>query len=208
MCRLIFAVLFLIGCAGPQKPLIERFHEPTAPVVNTPAPTPSGVPADLYAQALAYYQTNLGEIKNPRYLTIVDFKQPSWIVRMWVIDMQTGAVEPLHVAHGSGSDPKNTGYASMFGNVPNSFKSSLGFYLTADTYVGKHGTELRVDGLSATNSNARSRAILVHGAAYVYDANTKAGRSEGCFAIPDDDKVRIIGQIKGGSLLFAGISSY
>ena len=68
------------------------------------------------------------------------------------------------VAHG-----KNSGgvYATSFSNEYGSYKSSLGFYLTASTYQGKNGYSLILDGLEkGINDRARERAIVVHGAAY------------------------------------------
>jgi hypothetical protein len=180
---------------------------PTTPPITSVA-APAGVPQNLFNTALTYYQANLPNIPKPQYLTIVDFTKWSGNVRMWIIDMHTGTVESaLHVAHGSGSDPQNTGYAVSFGNVPNSYKSSLGFYLTTDiTEAGPHGPELVIDGLSTTDSNARARGILVHSATYVYDQNVQAGRSEGCFAFPQAHRDHVIGELRGGTLLYAGLS--
>ena len=121
--------------------------------------------------------------------------------------MKSGAVWSLHVAHGKGSDPEETGFATVFGNKSGSDRTSLGYYLTAETYSGKHGLSLRIDGLSSSNSNVREREVVVHGADYVHDIDLKAGRSDGCFAVPDDDHAHVIDVIKGGSLIYAGRSS-
>jgi len=120
--------------------------------------------------------------------------------------MSTGAVLSLHVAHGMGSDKNNNGYAESFGNTSGSEKSSLGYYRAAETYIGVHGLSLRLDGLSSSNSNVRSRAIVIHPALYVIDANIKQGRSWGCLAIPYADRDKVIGLLKGGSIIYAGLA--
>ena len=208
-------IMFLLGtlvcCAPrsadqPSQAALKMVEPLPGQVINT-VPAPTGVPQNLYNTAITYYQANLKNIPKPQFMTIVDFTKWSGDPRMWIIDMNTGTVEPMHVAHGSGSDPHNTGYATRFGNVPNSFETSLGFYLTTNTTVtGPHGQELVVDGLSTTNSNARIRGILIHGAQYVYDQNTQAGRSEGCFAFPQVHRDHVIGEVRGGTLLYAGLS--
>lgn len=91
-------------------------------------------------------------------LTVIDYSLPSTSERMWVFDMNTGKL--LHhclVAHG-----RNSGelYAITFSNVPGSFASSEGFYITGETYFGRHGLSLYLDGLEdGINHNARKRYI-------------------------------------------------
>ena len=124
-----------------------------------------------------------------------------------MVDLASGSVTPFYVAHGMGSDPNRTGYATKFSNISGSEMSSLGFYKTAETYMGEHGLMLRIDGLSDSNSNVRSRAIVVHGADYVVDSPVQQGRSWGCFAVPMADHVSLIDNIKGGSMMYAGLSN-
>ena len=108
------------------------------------------------------------------------------------------------VAHG-----RNTGeeFANSFSNAAQSFKSSLGFYLTGEIYTGKHGMSLRLDGLEkGVNDNARSRGVVMHAADYVSNSfiknNKRLGRSEGCPAIPGELSKEIINMIKDKSCLF------
>ncbi|MCP5916770.1 murein L,D-transpeptidase catalytic domain family protein, partial [Klebsiella pneumoniae] len=75
--------------------------------------------------------------------------------RFFIVDMNSGSVWPLHVAHGKGSDSNHDGYAEKFSNTSGSNASSLGYYITAETYNGSNGYSLRLDGMSSTNSNAR-----------------------------------------------------
>jgi hypothetical protein len=164
------------------------------------------VPAGLLNAAVEYYVEHLSEIGNKTCLTIVDFSLPSNAARFFVVNMSSGRVRAFRVAHGKGSDPGDQGTATRFGNTPVSHESSLGVYLTAETYSGGHGYSLRLDGLSKSNSNARAREIVVHGASYVVDEDVKPGRSWGCFALSLKNHQAVIEAIKGGSLIFVGRS--
>jgi hypothetical protein len=145
-----------------------------------------------------------GKVKS-NLLTIVDFSQPSTNKRMYVIDVNAGKlVLQSVVAHG-----RNSGalMANSFSNEAESYKSSLGFYVTSETYQGKHGLSLRLDGLESNiNDNARARAVVVHGADYAeegfYKSTGYLGRSFGCPAVPTKDAKKIINTIKNGSCLF------
>lgn len=144
------------------------------------------------------------DLKKP-LLTVIDFTLPSTEKRLWVIDVEKREIL-LHsvVAHG-----RNTGelMATNFSNTPESFQSSLGFYKTAETYQGKHGYSLRLDGLEkGFNDQARARAIVIHGADYAREEFAKTtgrlGRSLGCPALPPELSAKVIDLIKDGSLLF------
>lgn len=164
------------------------------------------VPQDLKNKAMDYFHKNLNLIENTRYLGIVDFSKHSSQARFFIIDLQTGYVLALHVAHGKGSDPDHDGYATIFNDQPNSHASSIGFYLTGDIYTGKHGRSMRLHGLSSTNSHALSRAIVIHGATYVREANVKQGRSFGCFAVSPDVIDKVLSMLKGRALIYADVS--
>jgi len=148
--------------------------------------------------ALEYYDKNINKIRNPYYLSIADFTQHSSQKRFYIIDMRTGKVSQFLVAHGKGSDPNHTGYATYFSNQESSHASSLGFYMTGETYDGKHGYSLYLDGLSSTNSNASERAVVIHGADYV----SNGGRSFGCLAVEMSVRTKIIDMLKGGSIIY------
>jgi hypothetical protein len=138
-------------------------------------------------------------------LTIIDFSLSSNTKRLWVIDMDSNEVL-FHtlVAHGMNSGQE---FATNFSNKSQSYKSSLGFYLTAEIYIGKHGSSLKLDGIEkGINDNARERAIVIHGADYVSEAfaenNGRLGRSQGCPALPSNLTSKIITKIKNKSVLF------
>lgn len=162
-----------------------------------------GVPKAAVDLAFNYFEANLNSIANRNYITIIDYSRHSSIERLYLINLNTGKVDKLHVSHGRGSDADHDGYAESFSNQPNSKATSLGFFLTAETYYGKHGYSLRLDGLSASNSNARARAIVIHGADYVKKGLPKMGRSFGCPAVDNNIARDFIDKIKNGSLILS-----
>ncbi|MGZ3770917.1 MAG: murein L,D-transpeptidase catalytic domain family protein [Bdellovibrio sp.] len=162
------------------------------------------VPDKHLEEALIYYHQNKVKLKNPSFLSVIDFGQSSAKSRFYIINMTTGSVWNIHVAHGKGSDSNHDGYAEKFSNVSGSNASSLGFYLTAETYEGNNGYSLRLDGLSSTNSNVRARAVVIHGANYVQDVNVIQGRTWGCPAVSMANRTKVINLLKGGSLIYAG----
>jgi len=147
-----------------------------------------------------------GAVSSPKTLTVIDYSRPSSQERLWVIDLTTRELlyEEL-VAHGQGSGGFT---ATMFSNEPDTHRTSLGLFVTDDTYVGRNGYSLRLDGLDkGINDRARERAIVMHGAPYVSEqfvrANGRLGRSWGCPAIRNDIAREMIDRVKGGGLVFA-----
>ena len=138
-------------------------------------------------------------------LTIIDYSRPSTLARLFVVDPDDGEI--LHkslVAHGKNSGANE---ATRFGNEIDSLQSSLGFFVTGDTYNGRHGYSLRLIGLEpGINDNALERNIVIHGASYVSEEfavrNGRLGRSWGCPALPTDTNRQVIDLIKGGSCVF------
>lgn len=158
-----------------------------------------------YAVTGYNYLLSQGKIKNDGVLSIVDFSLPSSAKRLFVIDLKNYAVLfNTYVSHGRNS---GKAIANEFSNAANSFKSSLGFYVTSGTYKGKHGYSLRLEGEEqGINDNALSRGIVMHCAPYVSEDFIKRqgyiGRSQGCPAIPSTIYKPIIEKIKDGSCLF------
>lgn len=147
---------------------------------------------------------NQGKVLN-KVLTIVDFSFSSTKERMWVIDMENKVVllQTL-VSHGMNSGQE---FAKYFSNENESHKSSLGFFITGETYVGKHGLSLKLDGQEyGLNNNARERSVVVHGADYVSKKLAQKqgfiGRSQGCPAVAPEVASKLINTIKNKSVLF------
>jgi hypothetical protein len=152
-----------------------------------------------------FYELKEKGLVQKEVLTLIDFSLSSNVKRLWVIDLKHNTIL-YHslVAHG-----KNTGeeFATKFSNAPESYKSSLGFYITGEVYNGKPGKSLKLDGLEkGNNDNARDRAVVMHGANYVSSSfiknNRRLGRSLGCPAIPEEMTDEIIDAIKHKSCLF------
>lgn len=164
------------------------------------------VPADLLKEAVLYFDANMNKFSNQDYITIIDFSKRSDKSRFFVIDMETGTVAKYHTAHGHGSDKNRDGWAEFFGNVINSGASSIGFIRTAEVYEGKFKTAVRLDGLSKTNSNLRERAIVLHGWDDAHEKDVIQGLSWGCPAMDWNVILKVIGQVKEGSLMYMGVS--
>jgi hypothetical protein len=146
-----------------------------------------------------------GLIRKKSVLSICDFSQSSCSKRMYVIDIRhKRLLYRTFVAHGQNSGDE---FATSFSNQPDSYKSSLGFYITKKTYFGRNGLSLRIDGVdTGYNDMAGKRNIVLHGSSYVstrymQDFGT-LGTSQGCPAVPSAMSPRIIRTVKNGSCLF------
>jgi hypothetical protein len=143
-----------------------------------------------------------------RYWAIVDFDQPSTSKRFYLFDTLTKRVDTFYVAHGRGSEGRaDDGIADVFSNQPHSNSSSLGIYRALDEYAGNHGRSMRLQGLEATNSNALSRAVVLHKASYVSEnfirSTGRLGRSEGCFAVEPSVEDALVDKLKNGAYIIA-----
>ena len=157
----------------------------------------------VFERAIAGYNRMDGHDKD--ILTVIDFTKPSTEKRLFVIGLKLKKILFIsYVAHGRNSGEK---YATSFSNREGSFKSSLGFYKTENTYYGKNGYSLVLDGLErGINDKAKERAIVMHGATYADPSTIRScgrlGRSLGCPALPLAVSKKIIDTIKGGTLLY------
>jgi hypothetical protein len=167
-----------------------------------------GMEKAVFYQAYKGYQYLLskGMLSNSNYLTIADYSQSSTNKRLYVIDLFEGRVLfNTYVSHGKNSGSE---YATSFSNSRNSNKTSLGFMITAETYKGKAGYSLKLDGLeNGINDNVRERYVVMHGSRFVndrriYEKGTIAN-SLGCPAIPSTESRQVIDVIKGGSCFFS-----
>ena len=161
---------------------------------------------ELKARALAALDTHAIAVRDRLY--VVDFAKFSGEPRLYELDLHNGQVKALLTAHGRGSDPEHTGRPRMFSNTPDSFASSIGAYRTAGASEGRqNGPNVLLDGLDDTNSNAREREIIVHGADYCDPAfvarEGKLGRSYGCFSTSHADLPYVRERMGTGRLLFA-----
>jgi len=173
----------------------------------------SSDPEALEVALEAYYRYRAerpGLVRRP-YLYYVDLGLDPRSPRGYVFDMERlELIEgPFTVAHGSGSSATRDAVPTVFSNVPGSHASSLGLYLTQETYAfrGRAGGRaytsvgLRLRGESGGfNDSAEARGIVVHGAPYVTPSG--AGRSEGCPAMEPQRAERLLPLLVGGAVVF------
>lgn len=228
--KIIFPLLLLIVIgfifAAPARDFLHDKKADTATPVNDSASVVASESVNRYG--ILYEQMNLdslglsqeafnygmqgykdlissGAVKDSNIISIVDFSLPSSQKRLFVFDVTTGKLLfNTFVSHGRNSGQE---MATEFSNDLNSFKSSLGFYVTGNTYSGEHGYSLRLEGQEAgINDNAYNRSIVMHAANYVNEKIIKVkgfiGRSLGCPAVPPKLHKAIINTIKDGTCLF------
>ena len=150
-------------------------------------------------------------VNGATYVAIVDFGVPSSQRRFYFINLKNGDVQKYYVAHGQGSGKGDM--ATRFSNIKDSRQTSLGMYLTGETYSGGYGMTLRMYGLERSNDQAYNRDIVMHGAWYVSEdfmnslnSNTgekygRMGLSWGCPAVSLAIAERTIPFLKNGSLI-------
>jgi hypothetical protein len=162
---------------------------------------------DVFERAMRGYRLlhSKHSLSDKNILTIIDFRKPSTEKRLWVIDLQRKEIV-CHtlVAHGRNSGEN---YADRFSNKRESHQSSLGFYVTGETYIGQHGVSLKLHGMEkGFNDLAEKRAIVIHPADYVNEKyirrNGRLGRSHGCPAIGMDVAKDLIEVMKAKTCLF------
>ncbi len=139
-------------------------------------------------------------------LAVIDFSLPSSDKRLWIFDLKKQALV-LHdfVAHGNRS---GNNFATEFSNTNGSHQSSIGLFRTAESYHGKHGYSLRMDGLEpGFNDRARERAIVIHSADYVnpdwIKTQGRIGRSQGCPAVRPEIGRTVVDNLKNGQFMFS-----
>lgn len=184
-----------VPASAPQTPIGEGLDD---------LADQAGVPREDIKKMIDW-QTANNPMSNPRYWVVFKIREHSKNKRLYVFDRLGRKVQVVHAVHGTGSDPDNDGVATVFSNVPESKKSSLGLYKTLGTYVmAKHGRALRLEGLESTNNNALRRGIVFHGVPYAGDEYVRqygrCGRSFGCPAVEYAVVQDLIDKLKGGSL--------
>jgi L,D-transpeptidase catalytic domain len=199
--RRSFVGVTLAGLAGVavgvERSAVERPAAESSAVVSL----------TLLRRALAALERHHEHIERRDLIGIADFSQHSRAPRFHLINLGDGTATSHLVAHGRGSDPGHTGWLERFSNEPRSQATSAGAYRTDALYAGEHGRSMRLDGLDATNNNAASRAIVVHGAWYVSDDIIRhcgaLGRSEGCLAVANSSLDEVLTRLGPGRLIYA-----
>jgi hypothetical protein len=212
--NVLIGIVCLIGLVpaavspAPAKATSARAVANARTVMSDAAGSRSGISPHVLQLALGAVScaVNSRAIDTPRTLTVIDYSLPSTEPRLWVFDVPRGKVlfKEL-VAHG-----RNTGenMATSFSDAMNSRQTSLGLFVTRDTYVGSNGYSLRLNGLEpGFNASALERAIVMHGAPYVDAALAKQqgriGRSWGCPALRTAIARDVIDTVRGGGVIFS-----
>jgi len=218
---MVALVALVCGCSSLQAPRdATQGTSPPAASVRPGAPEDAPSAEDI-AQANPQISRRVARAiehvlrqpsDHPR-AAVLDFSEHSAAPRFHLVERASGRVlQTLRVAHGQGSEgSRQDGRAEVFSNVPDSNTSSLGLYRTAETYASDvfPGLAMRMDGLSPTNSNARSRFIVIHAARYMEPESwegKRAGRpglSDGCFAFSNVDRDAVLSSLQGGALIYA-----
>lgn len=182
----------------------SKFIQKEVTTLSSKAP---GLNPKVLKFALSAYQKAAKEgIAHKPILTVIDYSLPSFKQRMWIFDLKHNTlIYNTYVAHGRNS---GSTIAKHFSNANSSKQSSLGTYVTKDTYVGSNGISLNLKGLEkGFNDNAYNRRVVMHGAWYVEPSFIKqagqAGRSWGCPSIAKSMAKPVINLLKNGSVIFA-----
>ena len=205
MKRILFTTTLALALAVPNaSAATPRLASVMGPLLRQ-APGLSPKVLGLALTALSNAESR-GLVRRDDRLTVIDYSLPSSQPRLFVFDLASKKLLFRELcAHGRNSGDNHT---SFFSNDPGSLATSLGLFVTEDTYIGNNGYSLRLRGLEAGfNDMAWDRAIVMHGAAYVSKTAIKMlgrlGRSWGCPAVPKEVAGRIIDTIRGGSAVFA-----
>ena len=212
-CSSAASTVQLAGAAPASLPVVPLSPVAPQPVALAravgPAIDPHGiVRKDLMARAHAALDTHGHKISKRDRMYLVDFQKFSGEDRLYEVDLEGGWVTAYRTSHGRGSDPAHSGFAQRFSNEMDSHMSSIGAYATAGANWGsQQGPNVLLDGLEYSNSRARERAIIIHGADYADPAflarEGKLGRSYGCFSVSHADLAPLRERMGEGRLLFA-----
>lgn len=174
-----------------------------------PATPASGTPRDrvLFALARRELERAGAAIWKRDIVGIADFGLHSAKPRFHFVNLDRGEVQSYHVSHGQGSDPQHDGWLKQFSNTEGSNATSRGAYVTWEWYKGRYGTSVRLGGLDETNDAALRRYIVMHRADYAEASHLerygRLGRSNGCFAMGEEQFRIALMQLSGGRLLYA-----
>jgi hypothetical protein len=205
--RILLSALAVVAVFGARPAAAERAIDSTTlltrieRIADGPGHAALEAAIEGYARALSQ-----GLVSNTSLLTVIDYSRPSNVPRLWVFDLAAGRLLYRElVAHGRNSGDN---VATEFSNDEGSLKSSLGLFVTGQTYYGENGYSLRLQGLDpGINDNAMMRSIVMHGAAYVSQQVVqqlgRLGRSWGCPALRSEIARTVIDRVKGGSVIYA-----
>lgn len=167
--KLIITITLFIGliCLGFTKHIQQQ---------NNALPVKTSQVSIKLSGAKSFLDTN--KSYNQDIVFLINFKIPSGKNRFFVVDIKNKKVlDKGLVAHGFGKDG-----SVKFSNEPGSEMSSIGKYKIGESYNGKFGKSYKLYGLDKTNSNAYTRAVVLHKHDEVPYEETEEEiiRSQGC----------------------------
>ena len=190
-----------------SSPVLASGSPAYQPLLDSLSRAAPGLNKEALRHAMAAMQCAVNNGAQPaQRLAVIDYSLPSTARRLWIFDLKRQRVLLRDfVAHGRQSGEN---LATRFSNSEGSHQSSLGLFRTAESYQGKHGYSLRMDGLEpGINDRARERAIVIHSASYVdprlVRSQGRIGRSLGCPAVRPEVGRMVVDQLKGGQFMFS-----
>jgi hypothetical protein len=194
-------------CLALSAPPAFARQDTTDALLNSLAGKAPGLQRKVLSYAVEAMRCAINNGAQPaQRLAIIDFSLPSSERRLWIFDLPRQRLL-LHdlVAHGQQSGDN---FATRFSNREGSHQSSIGLFRTQESYTGKHGYSLRMDGLEpGFNDLARQRAIVIHPADYVDPSwishQGRIGRSQGCPAVRPEVARMVVDSLKGGQFMFS-----
>ncbi len=190
-----------------SSPVLASGSPAYQPLLDSLSRAAPGLNKEALRHAVAAMQCAVNNGAEPaQRLAVIDYSLPSTARRLWIFDLKRQRVLLRDfVAHGRQSGEN---HATRFSNREGSHQSSLGLFRTAESYQGKHGYSLRMDGLEpGINDRARERAIVIHSASYVdprlVRSQGRIGRSLGCPAVRPEVGRMVVDQLKGGQFMFS-----
>jgi hypothetical protein len=202
--RLLLTAACMTAFSLPALGAGKMIPDPMVASLSRAAPT---LNTDILERAVGALRCAVNNgASDPQRLAVIDFSLPSTERRLWIFDLPTRSLLLRDlVAHGRQSGEN---VATRFSNADGSNESSLGLFLTSETYSGKHGYSLRMDGLEpGFNDRARQRALVIHPADYVSTglirSQGRIGRSLGCPAVRPEVAKLVVDSLKGGQFVFS-----
>lgn len=206
-CTSLMAAILMLSLPAYTHAYTHKTTIPVTKTVNKLKTLTNEIDPQVLKLAIKAYNNaqREGLVKNHK-LMVVDFSLPSNQKRMWVFNLDRGTLEfDTYVTHGINTGNRK---ARHFSNQNGSKQSSIGTFVTGDTYYGSNGLSLNLQGMDkGLNDNAFARRIVIHGANYadasVINKNGRLGRSWGCFAVSPKISGEVINELKNGSVVFA-----
>ena len=154
MKRLLLSIAVALAFAVPM-----HAADSTEVVVSSLVKQAPGLREDVLKLALtaARRAEDQGLVPRRDLLTVIDYSLPSSQPRLFCFDLAAHKLLFRElVAHGKGSGGD---VANFFSNSPGSLATSIGLFVTADTYEGGNGYSLRLRGLDLARSGCEPMSL-------------------------------------------------